>query len=467
MIQPGKGNYHLLLARSGPNSGGSLASVAPSGVVLWEREFEVFNDPPIWNQSGITHWLGGNFRSANRNDVYAVVRRNKSASEQGYLLDGLTGATIWSRKQGAQYNNCDDLINGLYTGPNPYQTAVLDFNADGLDDILDNANATYAVYQGSDGQVLINKWNVPWCSSAASDLLFADSFFEIEINAVVQAMNNGGSAQVLFAQNSTTMALLNTDASVVWKTPNYEGMPRETLQSPADLDGDGRFEIVVIGHCGTPGQEIRAYNSGDGSLRWSMSDSEICNWPAPRHPASGDIDGDGRDEVVFSHRNKIYALAEQQGQGVLRWRATIGDQSWGNQAGPVVIADVMNNGRPQLLINTSSARLYALGASADTIPDVPAASTYSGFWSNPERSGQGLQLVLREGVLGGAWYLYDETGDDLWVVFSGQLTGHRLTAPLLRFSGPAPGQPWDINQVNSTVVGSVTLTLNSTKNIYP
>ena len=66
----------------------------------------------------------------------------------------------------------------------------------------------------------------------------------------------------------------------------------------ADLDGDKRQEIVVAGNEGT----VAAYELAGGSLRleWSASTCSGGQCPEARGMAAADLDGNGRVEVVVT-----------------------------------------------------------------------------------------------------------------------------------------------------------------------
>lgn len=94
---------------------------------------------------------------------------------------------------------------------------------------------------------------------------------------------------------------------------------------------------------------------------------------------------------------------------------------------------------------TYRAARYWLAGSAD----------YSALWLDPERPGQGVQLLQSGTLIQGAWYTYDADGRPLWLTFVAARTGRIVGAPLLRFSGPPLGSPW--NTPNAVEVGRVTL----------
>ena len=91
------------------------------------------------------------------------------------------------------------------------------------------------------------------------------------------------------------------------------------------------------------------------------------------------------------------------------------------------------------------------------------ANQYDGFWWHPETSGQGVQIYHKGDYLFGCAYLYDASGQSVWVTFQGQLIGQVFKARLQRFTGPHLGKAWDINQVQGEVVGDITLKLTGGK----
>jgi len=91
---------------------------------------------------------------------------------------------------------------------------------------------------------------------------------------------------------------------------------------------------------------------------------------------------------------------------------------------------------------------------------------YSGLWWDPSKAGQGISIIQNHGSICGAWYLYDSSGKNMWLVFTGVLnSSNSFSTQLFRYTGPALGSPWDVNQVKSGPKGTATLTFNSKSSI--
>lgn len=95
------------------------------------------------------------------------------------------------------------------------------------------------------------------------------------------------------------------------------------------------------------------------------------------------------------------------------------------------------------------------------VPSPGHATNYQDWWWDPTTSGQGINIGHQGNMIGAAWFLYDQTGSDMWVLLVGPLVGNTVSGGLERYTGPPLGTPFNPAQVSATVVGSATLTFTS------
>jgi hypothetical protein len=239
---------------------------------------------------------------------------------------------------------------------------TLDHDLDGRDDVLSLFSAQFAIHDGDTGNLLVERWTWQFCDD---QWIFTKPFLEHGLGVVADFMGNGGE-QVLFGKNKETLAVLDFDANVLWHTTPFDsGLNSLSLQGVGDIDGDGDLEIISVGHS-NPGAEIVVYDGATSTERWSLALSDRrCDDPDFQrlsHVATGDIDGDGKDEALFNDCNFLYAIGEKSPvEGEFLWRVTFPDNQYNADLGDVVIADVDGSGRPQIIVNTASGYIYGLG----------------------------------------------------------------------------------------------------------
>lgn len=350
----GGGDIELIMADQTASGTGIIKAVDADGLLVWDTELPAAGASPIWGDSGITHWAAGHFRHTDREDVLVSVRRQGSHNFQLHLLDGLTGDIVWTQTDGG----VTDCFAAPIVGPGRAFMPVFDWDDDQLDEALSIGSGVLGVYDG-DGSLVLHR------------PLFADTTICLGMNPIhgiiadatpitpIADFLNNGSEQILFGKHESALGVLHFNGDPVWLTSPYSGSPASTLEGIADLDDDGDIEIVVVGHCTTPGEEVRAYDGLTGSVRWSMSMPESCQGNPAKALSAADLDGDGREEVYFTLQNFLYALAEIDGGGQIIWRVTFSPVT--DEYSTPVIADVDGSGRPQILINTPDAYLYSLG----------------------------------------------------------------------------------------------------------
>lgn len=111
----------------------------------------------------------------------------------------------------------------------------------------------------------------------------------------------------------------------------------------ADLDGDGHMEIVIVDHGNSEGKIARLLVYHDnGSLAWSrdLNGDE----PYADVPAIGDLDGDGKLEILVDVGPTLYAFAHDGKDFPGVWPITLNARGLGK-----VIADMNGDGKPEII----------------------------------------------------------------------------------------------------------------------
>ena len=94
------------------------------------------------------------------------------------------------------------------------------------------------------------------------------------------------------------------------------------------------------------------------------------NRPVESSPSMGDINGDGRDEIVIACKNgKVYAF-DGRGQIVPGWPVATGDSIVASPA----IGDIDGDKRAEVVIGSDDGNIYAFNGDGTTVPGFPVAT---------------------------------------------------------------------------------------------
>jgi len=351
----GDGRREVIAATYGPEGCARLVALTPEGRMLWHHDFDRFaGAPPTWNVGGLTLWCAGRFTGRAGDDVMVSLRRSTMHSDETYLLDGRTGRIVWERTEGGTAGNDARGCGGAWV-------AVYDHDGDGSGDALSMYPDVVYVIDGATGVVPLDLWTYKAIFEKAT-------YYAVP---VVADFLGDGSRQMLYGASAYQFALLRMDGSVIWKK---DGPMPVVLPGIGDFDGDSRLELMSFGHApsGVPQtpesreHEVRLFDAATGELRWTLPFPGSCfgmnggrQKDSPMTPATGDIDGDGRDECIIAIGSMLYAVGVgADGTGEIAWRLDFPD----DVASPA-IADLDGNGRPTILIVCGDGYLYGVGNS--------------------------------------------------------------------------------------------------------
>lgn len=157
----------------------------------------------------------------------------------------------------------------------------------------------------------------------------------------------------------------------------------------ADLDGDGAPEIVAC-----QGSGRICVLSADGKVRrgWPVATAPAADPPNAgtvfARPAAGDLDGDGRLEIVVAANNYRVHVWNADGRPLRGWPRLLDNRARLGYAGPV-LADLDADGRPEVIVTTDQGfsgppRIYVLDAQGRNLEGWPV--------NLPERANAGVAV---------------------------------------------------------------------------
>ena len=168
-------------------------------------------------------------------------------------------------------------------------------------------------------------------------------------------LNLDGREEIIAGLTNWLYFALKNDGNPLWKS---EAIWPATVGCTADVDGDGRFEVLA----GTK-LNLSLINS-DGSIRWRFSGGRDHYSPFGKGRVldvyAGDIDGDGEVEILCACSDGyIYALNPM---GRLKWRYNVGEE-----AVRVSAADINGDGRMEVIVGSTNFNIYSLRSNGERI----------------------------------------------------------------------------------------------------
>jgi outer membrane protein assembly factor BamB len=292
-------------------------------------------------------------------DPETAARRERGKRErlQSKAISGRDGHVLW-RQEIVDEQRRAPWEETRFTNLHPLPAGV-DLDGDGVPDLLvtGKSNCSYMregafspllTVSGRTGRrlwaadIAVELWNGPQLLQCRD--LDGDGQPEI---LFVSASDWGRERQANGSRSTDDwqywLAVLSArDGKVRWKQPlgerDHPGRSPATVPFAcvlADLDGDGVLDIVIEG--GVPGKDgtVHAFSGKDGTPLWRWApEPRLVDWGANRASrptlAVGDLDGDGRPEVIVLH-NVTVAGAKPQAQlqaEVLALDGTTGRPKW-------------------------------------------------------------------------------------------------------------------------------------------
>lgn len=174
-----------------------------------------------------------------------------------------------------------------------------------------------------------------------------------------------GTKSIVFGTFSGELHVIYKNGSGTWgEAPGFpKNVGSYISSSPAagDLDGDGKADLVVgfgsNGDYSKPGGVVAFKNNGTSSWTqlWKVNTADL-NFdsipdPVVATPAIGDVDGDGKNEVVFGAFDMfIYVVRGATGVAETGWPIFIRDTVWSVP----VLHDIDGDGKPDIIIGVDA-----------------------------------------------------------------------------------------------------------------
>jgi hypothetical protein len=388
---------------------------------------------PVWS-----HTFGGWNRSSSPTiaDVNGDGRNDIVHGHQdGWLrvLDAATGANLPGWPQPNQVRpGAAVAIDG--------SPAVADLDKDGTNEIVAPGGSTWRANQPGgivvfrrDGSIRCrfetrDEGNV-WANTAGADG-FGDGVYS---SPALGDVDGDTFPDIVFGAWDLRVHALDRNCNEISGFPvNVED---STWGSPAlyDSDDDGRLEIFIGsdqfagGFIDWSGGEMRALDWANGSVRelWKQRVNDVIHSSA----AIGDINGDGRVEVVVGGGN-FYHRGVDDGHRVFAWHADNGSTvpGWPQTAtGPTIsspaLGDVTGDGIPEVAIGDGQGHLWVYRGTGqpywvrrlrfntgpgNAINSSPIIADLNGDGRNDVATGNDWGFFVHDGLTGNEMYSVNE-----------------------------------------------------------
>jgi hypothetical protein len=291
-------------------------------------------------------WLLADINGDGREEI---VQSWNNGGKLGMIVYGTDQSSVMGKLWGSSNVSGD--------GPGAKARLVGDLNGDGRDEIIqvwDSGNIGMIVY-GTDGDFVIKTlWATPRVSAEGAG---AVQYLIGDINGdgrdeVIQAWRNGGTLGIIVYGTDGDFAMKKK-----WATGNVSGDGAGAIAwLLGDVNGDGRDEVIQAwDNSGTLGMIVYG-TDGDfamkkhwGTARVSGDGSGVAN---PGGWMIGDINGDGRDEVIQNWNSGVLGMIVYgtDGDFVMKRHWGTSDVS-GDGSGAVarLIGDINGDGRDEIV----------------------------------------------------------------------------------------------------------------------
>ncbi|MCC6445363.1 MAG: VCBS repeat-containing protein [Armatimonadetes bacterium] len=292
----GDGRQEILTACLAGEGGVGVQLIGADGKILWKTPIPGAMETRLYPV--ITRALFADLDGDDHLDVYVSARLAMTGNDasQSFGLSGRDGKILW-------HNDASDPVIWHHTMGPTGMPAAADVNGDGRQDILFVTLDLCTELSGRDGSFLHTPLipNEIWQQQNASTQWTA---YGTQLPA---DLDGDGKPEILLCGGWGQFGAWTMDRKLLWTADPGREEHAYMLPGIADVDGDGKLEIGMI-HLGGA---FRCYEAATGRLKW-----EVRGLKAYTDVVCADVDGDGRPEFLLG---LAAVKAVDSGSGKILW----------------------------------------------------------------------------------------------------------------------------------------------------
>jgi hypothetical protein len=289
------------------------------------------------------------------------------------------------------------LVNGMKRSPGGDWAAAADVNGDGWDDLITTKWEILFAMSGPTGNVLLDVYK-PYTYSVSPPFNGVPFLDDFLGNGRLQILDGG--------THTGGMGLTNLTGGLMWQVaaPNVS---QSVMPGIGDVDGDGKLEILNIGPGGTT---VSAFDATTGALEWTLN---VPGSTGEAHSgAMADLNGDGRYELVFTRYNQLIAVGMNSAGTTPQ---VLWQMSFDSRVGLPTLADATGDGRLEIVVVSEQGYVYGISTPPNIIAgDFNADGSVDAADYVVWRNSLGQAVPLGTGADGNRNAVIDSGDRDVW-----------------------------------------------------
>jgi hypothetical protein len=273
----------------------------------------------------------------------------------------------------------DPMVSYPTLGSNWRQLKIADFNGDGRMDLaafnVNGANNLAIFLQTATGTLASPvTYQV---GAGASELRTGDVNSDGRTDLVVRMSGNGVPNLIVLLQNADGTIGPPTSYSLDGTNPNHFGLSGIAL---GDLDGDGRSDVVAVGSYSTNANYLaRMLQSAQGTLDATAFSTFGFVRVQPFLIALANLDSQGPNDILLTHTGPALGVFRQSAPGAFSAEEFYPLPTGGIPYGPAafVVGDVNGDGLPDVVLADDTNGLLVL-RHVDNVPPTVAITAPTG-----------------------------------------------------------------------------------------